>query len=50
MLFEFFKNFGCITSHNFVKINIITTNYAYYIIIQRTLQYEYPITLIFHKT
>jgi hypothetical protein len=50
MLFEFFKIFGCITTHNFTQINIITTNFAYYIIIQITLQYEYPITVIFHKT
>jgi hypothetical protein len=33
-----------------MQINIITHNYAYYIIIQLTLQYEYPIKVIFHKT
>jgi hypothetical protein len=50
MLFEFFKFVGCITTHNFAQIKIITLNYAYYIIIQLTLQYEYPVSVIFHKT
>jgi len=49
-LFEFFKFSGCITTHNFAQINIITPNHAYYIIVQLTLQYEYPLTVIFHKT
>jgi hypothetical protein len=44
------KFFGCITTHNFVQINMITPNYAYYMIVQLTRQYEYPITVNFHKT
>jgi hypothetical protein len=48
MLFEFFKFFGCITTNNFAQIKIITPNYAYYIIIQLTLQYEYPVSTIFN--
>ena len=32
-LFEVFKKFGRITTYNFVKINIITPNYAYHKII-----------------
>jgi hypothetical protein len=37
MLFEFFIMSGRITTHNFVKINIIAPYYAYYGIIQLTL-------------
>jgi hypothetical protein len=33
-----------------MQINIITPNYAYYKIVQSTLRYECPNTLIFHKT
>jgi hypothetical protein len=32
-----------------MKINIITPNYAYYMIVQLKLRYEYSITLILHK-
>jgi hypothetical protein len=49
MLLVFFKNFGRISTHNFMKINIITPNNDYYEIVQLTLRYEYPETLIFHK-
>jgi hypothetical protein len=31
-----------------MEINIITPNYAYYKIVQLTLRYQYPMTLIFH--
>ena len=50
MLFEFFKIFGRINTHHFVKINVITLNYAYCKIVQLTLRYEYPTTQSFHKT
>jgi hypothetical protein len=33
-----------------MKINKITPNYVYYMIVQLILKYEYPITVIFHKT
>jgi hypothetical protein len=46
-LFEFFREIYSITTHNIAQINIITPNYAYYIIIQLTLKYEYPITVFF---
>jgi hypothetical protein len=49
-LFDFFRIFGRINTHNFVKINVITLNYAYCKIVQLTLRYEYHTTLIFHKT
>jgi hypothetical protein len=49
-LFEFFKNFGRITSHNFSPINTITSKYIYYNIVQLKLQYEYFTTLILHET
>jgi hypothetical protein len=49
-LFVFFKISGRISTHNFMQINIITPNYVYYKIIQLALRYEYPTTLIFHKT
>jgi hypothetical protein len=49
-LFVFFKNFGRISTYNFIQIDIITPNYAYYKIVQLALRYEYPMTLIFHKT
>jgi hypothetical protein len=39
-LFEIFNTFGLITVHNFVKINIITPNYAYSKIIHLTLRYK----------
>jgi hypothetical protein len=50
MLFVFFKNFGRIGTHNFMQINIITPNYAYYKIVRLALGYKYPTALIFHKT
>ena len=50
MLFDFLKIFGRINTHNFVKINVITLNYAYCKIVQLTLRYEHPTTLILHKT
>ena len=49
-LFEIFKIFGRLATHNFVKINIITPNYAYYEVLRLTLRNEYPTILIFHKT
>jgi hypothetical protein len=49
-LFEFFINFGRITTYNLVQINTITPNYAYYKIVQLEFRYEYSITLILHKT
>jgi hypothetical protein len=33
-----------------MQIDIITPNYVYYKIVQLALRYEYPTTLIFHKT
>jgi len=33
-----------------MQINIITPDYAYYMIVRLTLRYEYPTTLMFHKT
>jgi hypothetical protein len=33
-----------------MQIDIITPNYAYYKIVQLALRYEYPTTLIYHKT
>jgi hypothetical protein len=39
-----------ITAHNFMKINITTPNYAYYVVVQLKFRYKYSITLIFHKT
>jgi len=33
-----------------MKIDVVTPDYVYYKIVQLTLQYEYPTTLIFHKT
>jgi hypothetical protein len=50
MLFDFFKIFGRIKTHNFVKINVNTLNYANCMIVQLILRYEYPTTLFFHKT
>jgi hypothetical protein len=49
MLLVFFKKFGRIITHNFMQINIITPNNDYYEIVELTLRYEYPKTLIFHK-
>jgi hypothetical protein len=49
-LFESFKNFGRITKYNFVQINTITNNYAYYKIFQLKLRNEYSITVKLHKT
>jgi hypothetical protein len=46
----FFKTFGRISTHNFMQINTITPNYAYYMMIHLTLRYECPTTLIVHKT
>jgi hypothetical protein len=48
--FSCFVLIGYISTHNLMQINIITSNYAYYKIVQLTLRYEYPTTLIFHKT
>jgi hypothetical protein len=48
-LFEFLKIVDRITTYNFMKINIITPNYAYYMIVQLKLRYEYSMTLILHK-
>jgi len=47
---NFLKHFGRITAHNFVQINIITPNHAYYEIIRLQHQYEYSMTLILRKT
>jgi hypothetical protein len=33
-----------------MQIDIIISNYSYYKIVQLALHYEYPATLIFHKT
>jgi hypothetical protein len=33
-----------------VKINITTASYVYYEVVHLKLRYEYPITLILHKT
>jgi hypothetical protein len=44
------KNFGHITTHNMVQINIITPNYANCMIIQLTLQNEYNRAPFFIKT
>jgi hypothetical protein len=49
-LFGFMKIYGRITTHNLVQINIITPNYAYYKIVQFTLQNEYFRALYFLKT
>jgi hypothetical protein len=48
-LFEFLKIVGRITKYNFLKINIITPNYAYYMIVELKLRYEYSMTLILNK-
>jgi hypothetical protein len=50
MLFEFFKIFGRITTHNLIQINMINPNYACYEISHLKLRYEYFMTLIYHKT
>ena len=50
MLIELSKYFFRITAYNFMQINIITPNYAYYNNIKLKLPYEYLITLILHKT
>jgi len=50
MLLEFLEISGCITTYNFMKINIITLDYAYYKIIQLTHKYEHSTTLILHRT
>jgi transposase-like protein len=49
-LFGFMKVFGRKTTHNLVQINIITPNYAYYKIVQLTLQNEYFRALFLLKT
>jgi hypothetical protein len=46
----FMKNFGRTTTHNFVKIKIITPGYAHYKIVLLKLRYEYSMTLILRKT
>jgi hypothetical protein len=43
------KIFGRITTHNLLQINIITPNYAYYKIVQLTLQNDYFRALLFLK-
>jgi hypothetical protein len=48
-LFEFLKFIGHITTYNFIKINIITPHYAYYMIVQLKLRYQYSMTLIMQK-
>jgi hypothetical protein len=48
-LSKIFNIFCVKTTHNFERINIITTNYVYYKIVKLTLRYEYNRTLIFHK-
>jgi hypothetical protein len=50
MLIELLKIFIRITAKNFIQINIITPNYAYYNNIKLKLPYEYFMTLILHKT
>jgi hypothetical protein len=40
MLFQFFKKNGCVTAYNFVQINTITHNYAYYKIVQLKIFYN----------
>jgi hypothetical protein len=50
MLIELLKYFIRITAYNFMQINIITPNYAYYNTIDLKHQYEYSMTLILHKT
>jgi hypothetical protein len=49
-LFGFMKTFGRVTTLNLVQIKLITPNYAYYKIVQLTLQNEYFRTLFFLKT
>jgi hypothetical protein len=49
-LIGFMKFFGHITTHNLVKINIITPNYVYYKIVQLTLQNDYFLALFSLKT
>jgi len=49
MCLSLFKNFGCVTAYNFMKINIITPNYVYYMIVRPKLSYEYSMTLFLHK-
>jgi hypothetical protein len=49
-LLGFMKIFGRITTRNLVEINIITSNYAYYKIVQLTLQNEYLRAPFFLKT
>jgi hypothetical protein len=44
------KIFGRTTTHNFIKIKIITIDYTYYMIVQSILRYEYFMTLILRKT
>jgi hypothetical protein len=48
-LLEFLKIVGRITIYNFVKIKIITPNYAYYMIVQLELRYESSMALILPK-
>jgi hypothetical protein len=43
------KSVGRITTNNFININIITSNYAYYMIIQLKLRYDYSMMIILHK-
>jgi hypothetical protein len=43
------KIFGRIAPHNLVQINIIAPNYAYYKIVQLTVQNEYFWALILLK-
>jgi hypothetical protein len=48
-MFGFMKNFGRITTHSLVQINIITHNYACYKIVQLTLQKNYFRAIFFMK-
>jgi hypothetical protein len=50
MLVELLKYFIRITAYNFMQINIITPNYAYYNTIQLKHPYEYSMKLILNKT
>jgi hypothetical protein len=43
------KNFGRTTTHNFMQINIIISDYVYYKIVLLKLWYEYSMTQILRK-
>jgi hypothetical protein len=50
MLIELLNFFFRITAYNFIQINIITPNYAYYNTIELKHRCEYSMMLILHKT